>query len=97
MESNVKYPKLTANIIALAKEDPEFRKKLLADPQKTIQERVKFKLPDDFKILVHQDAPNVFNIVLPDYSSEELSEEQLSAVTGGLGVNEFLSSCFSIG
>jgi len=64
-------------------ESPEFRAKFMADPKSTIEANLKFKLPDNLEIVVHEDTPNKLNIVLPAVS-EELSEIELSAVSGGV-------------
>ena len=70
-------------IIAAAQEKPEFRKLLLEDPKKVFESKFNFKLPEDFEIIVHEDTPNKINIVLP-HTTDELSEVELSAVSGGM-------------
>jgi len=70
-------------IISAAIENPEFRQKLVADPKKALENHFKFKFPDNYEIVVHEDNPKKFNIVLP-LTSDELSEAELSAVSGGM-------------
>jgi len=77
----------------LASESPEFKAKLIADPKTVIQERLKFRLPDDLEIAVHEDKPNRINLVLTE-PKEELSELELSAVSGGVCWDDCVeSSC----
>jgi hypothetical protein len=70
-------------IISAAQEKPEFRKLLLDDPKKVFENKFNFKLPENFEIVVHEDTANKLNIVLP-HTSEELTEVELSAVSGGI-------------
>ncbi len=74
---------LIGRILKAAQDSPEFREKLIANPKSIFELQTNFKLPDDFEIIVHEDTPNKLNIVLPQ-KSEELSEVELSAVSGGL-------------
>ena len=69
-------------ILKLAAENPGFREKLLKNPKEAIQSMVNFTFPDDFEIAVHEDTPLKLNIILPD-TSDELSEVELSVVSGG--------------
>ena len=70
-------------IIRAAMESPKFREKLLADPKAVLESQFKFKFPDSIEVVVHEDAPNKLNIVLP-VATNELSELELSAVSGGV-------------
>ena len=76
--------KFLEKILKLAGEKPEFREKLLKSPKEAIQSMVTFTLPEDFEIAVHEDTPSKVNIILPN-TSDELSEVELSAVSGGCG------------
>jgi hypothetical protein len=70
------------DVIAATQKNPEFRELLLKNPKKILEERLKFSLPEDFEVVVHQDTAAKLNIVLP-YASEELTEVELAAVSGG--------------
>ncbi len=74
---------LLRRIIKAALESPEFKEKLKRNPKDIFESQVKFQFPDDFEVVVHEDTPKRINIVLP-YHSEELSEVELSAVSGGV-------------
>jgi hypothetical protein len=71
------------NLIKEAERNPAYRQKLINNPKEVIEEKLKFKLPDEFKVVVHQDTPRRLNIVLPN-ESKELSEMELAAVSGGV-------------
>jgi len=83
MESQVNKNVLIDRILKAAQESPEFREKLISNPKNIFELQSKFKLPEDFEIVVHEDTPNKLNIVLPS-NVEELSEVELSAVSGGV-------------
>lgn len=80
-------------IIAKAWKDPQFRKRLLADPKKVMQEELAAvhpgaKLPDDLKIKVVEETEKELTIVLPVDPTTvagkgALSDEDLDAVAGG--------------
>jgi hypothetical protein len=63
--------------------NPELKEALLKNPKEVMEAKLGFKLPDDFEINVIQDTPNKINIVIP-FKSEELTEAELSAVSGGV-------------
>jgi hypothetical protein len=77
-------------VIKAASENPEFRTMFLADPKKVLEDKLNIKLPEDFEIVVHQDTAAKLNITLP-YHSEELTDVELSAVSGGVCWAEFAS------
>jgi len=83
MENQQNKENLVSRLVKMAQESPEFRAKLIANPKAIFEFQAKFKLPDNFEIIVHEDTPNKLNIVLPN-SVEELSEVELSAVSGGV-------------
>ncbi len=80
---------LEAKIIAKAWQDEEFKQELLSQPRATIiREWELNNVPDDVDIKVIEENPNTLYIVLPMKpvitNGEELSEEQLEAVAGGI-------------
>jgi len=85
--------KFIEKLMQMASESPEFREKLIADPKSVIQERINFRLPDDLEVVVHVDTPQKLNLVLSE-PKEELSELELSAVSGGVCWDDCIeSSC----
>lgn len=72
-----------SNIIKRSSEDPEFKAQFLQNPKGVIEDLANFEFPADFEIAVHEDTPSKLNIVLPG-TSDELSEVDLSAVSGGV-------------
>ncbi len=68
-------------LILKALKDPEFKKKLLEDPKKAIQEEFQITLPEDLKINVFENQEKTVNLVIP-YASGELSDEELENLAG---------------
>jgi hypothetical protein len=71
-------------VIAIkAHRDPNFSKELLSNPKKKMEEMMGSSLPSNLSVSVVEDTGNRIHIVIPPLSSDELSEEQLEAVSGG--------------
>ena len=83
MENQITKSNFVQNILNAAAKSPDFRKRLIENPKSALEYMLKFKLPTDTEIVVHEDTPKRLNIVLP-YHAEELSEVELSAVSGGV-------------
>ncbi len=64
--------------------DASFRTSLKSDAKGAIEGLLKTSLPDNVKIEVVEDSDNVVHFVIPPAASNELSEDQLEAVAGGL-------------
>ncbi len=65
--------------------DAVFRKKLLADPPKAIAEFSGKELPAGFRVkIVESDPAYQATFVVPDLVSEEMDEEGLRKVAGGV-------------
>ena len=71
-----------AKLREMASKDPEFRKKLIADPAGTITSTLGIELPKTLKLRVIEEAPNEGILVLPP-TSFELSDDLLEAAAGG--------------
>jgi hypothetical protein len=63
--------------------EPTFRKSLLANPKSTIESIIGSALPSNVKVSIIEESDNHLHIVIPQASTDELSEDQLSAVAGG--------------
>lgn len=65
--------------------DEEFRKELLADPNRVIERESGQKLPEGFQInVVENDPAYDATFVLPDMIGEELEDKELDQVAGGV-------------
>lgn len=62
-----------------ALEDPDFRERLIDDPRSTIAEATGQEVPEDVEVVVIENGPKKFHIVLP---SADLDLEELD-VSGG--------------
>lgn len=74
--------------------DEEFRKELLDDPNGVIERETGEKLPEGFKIQVIESDPSYSaTFVLPDLVGDELEDEELDAVAGGISFIIIASAC----
>ncbi|HEU4586890.1 MAG TPA: NHLP leader peptide family RiPP precursor [Gemmatimonadaceae bacterium] len=74
------------SIVARATVDRAFRQKLLADPRRAIHDELGLTIPSHFRIKFIERGPDLDAlVVLPDFreGAEELSEDELEAVSGG--------------
>ena len=72
-----------AHIAMKAAEDDEFRARLVADPRAALEEETGLRLPDDYRLHVHEESATDAHMVLPP--KPELSLEQLDNIAGGRG------------
>ena len=71
-------------IVSDAWADADLKRRLLEDPRAVMKERG-IDVPADVDIQIHENTESTKHFVLPTApSEEELSEEQLEAVAGGL-------------
>ena len=68
-------------LMAKAEEDGDFRNQLLTNPKSALKEAFDISVPDDFKIVVHEDDARTSHLVLP--ASTELTDAQLENAAGG--------------
>ena len=77
---------LRAKIVAKAWKDPRFKKLLLSNPKAALKE-FGYEVPESQQLRVIEDKENSFTFVLPAPPSnqvEELPDEQLQQVAGGI-------------
>jgi hypothetical protein len=76
---------LEAKIVKRCWEDEAFRKEFTADPAGAFVKYLQVPAVSLPKIVVHQEAPGSWHIVLPakPANARELSEEELERVAGG--------------
>ena len=68
-----------------AQTDEEFRTELLEDPTKAITKLTGEEIPEEFKIkVIENDPAYTATFVLPPLAAEELDDEDLEDVAGGL-------------
>jgi hypothetical protein len=72
------------DVICRAGSDQAFREQLLADPKAAIQSAYGIDFDPVVELVVLEETPTRFYLVLPA-AGAELSDEQLGAVSGGVG------------
>ena len=72
-----------AHVAMKAAEDDDFRTRLLADPRATLEAETGIRMPDSYRLHVHEESATDAHLVLPP--KPELSLEQLQQVHGGNG------------
>jgi hypothetical protein len=76
--------KLRQTLAAKSAFDAAFRKELLANPNKVIEETAGKKIPDGYSIDVIESKPGVVaTFVLPNFYGDKLGKEELAAIAGG--------------
>ena len=75
-----------AHVAMKAAEDDEFRARLVADPRGTLEAETGMRIPDGYRLHVHEESATDAHLVLPP--KPELSREQLQQVHGGMGEYE---------
>jgi hypothetical protein len=70
-------------IIAKAWRDPAFRAELIANPAAALKAEG-IEVPDGITVTVLENTDNQFYLVLPPVPTDELSDEALDAVAGGV-------------
>lgn len=82
MEKNSSQ-EIYSKVIAKAWSDPQFKEKLLKNPESTLQAEG-FEIPQGTKIILHENTDKELYLVIPQKPEGELTDEQLEAVSGGL-------------
>jgi len=67
-------------LVNKAVEDLEFRKQLVSNPKRAIQQEFGIGFPDNVQIQVHESDMNTIHLSIPP---GELEEEQLEAIAAG--------------
>jgi|SRR6187455_1785330 len=84
---------LEEKIVARAWTDEEFRRKFVTDPKAQFEEHLGTKLPEAFKLTVHEETPDSLHFVIPMKPAgnlDELSDEDLEKVAGGIDMATML-------
>jgi Nitrile hydratase, alpha chain len=80
-------------LIQRSLEDEDFRQRLLDDPKGAIEQELGSRLPESIEVRVVEESADTIYLVLPSVSplgqGVELSDQELEAVSGGTGSDEF--------
>ena len=82
MDSLHTNPEIAA-MLQKAQNDPEYRRRLVADPLGVARQELGWDIPDDVKVTVVEESEKNYVFVLPPVSSDRLTEDELDAVAGG--------------
>jgi Nitrile hydratase, alpha chain len=76
---------LRAALIEKCWKDPEFKTQIIADPKGMYEKHTGRKMPDNFKLIIHEEDANTLHFSIPQAPSAttELSDEELERVAGG--------------
>ena len=78
---------LEQRLIERAMKDREFRRQLVEDPRKMVEQETGITVPEGLTIRVLEEEPGTFYLVLPSVAGpaeeNELSEAELQQVSGG--------------
>ena len=73
---------MKAHVMTKAAEDDEFRSRLIENPNAAISSEIGVDIPEEYNIVVLEDSGTTTHLVLPP--SENLTEEELAKVAGGM-------------
>ncbi len=77
------FQKAYGKVVAKAWGDDDFKAKLLADPM-TVLKEYGLAIPEDVELRVVENTDKVVYLILPPEPAEQLSEEELEMVAGGI-------------
>jgi len=76
------FNKVWARIVAKAWTDKAFKKRLMENPYQVLRESG-LEIPADFKFQVHENAPKIHHLVIPEMPNQELDEKMLENISAG--------------
>ena len=96
-----KRKEFETKLITKALEDENFRRELLSNPKAVIEKEAGQTIPEGVEVKIVEEAPNSVTIVLPrkpseSETTEELTDDNLEKVAGGLYHNEYLFNPYQI-
>jgi len=80
-----------------AAQDEAFREALLQDPKGTIEAELRGPLPENLTINVVENKPNELILVIPPKFGDELTDDALESVAGGVNGDHVVYSIATLG
>ncbi len=101
-----KWNELLAQAVARASADAAFRRRLLADPRRALEDELsrrtgrQLRVPPGVEVVVLEDAPDRLHLVVPavaPMAEGELTDEELDTITGGVTPHEYRALAMAVG
>lgn len=80
-------------IIIKAIKDKKFCEELKQNPKKVLERELKITLPKDVNIKVLEESESQKYLVIPLIESDQLAEEQIQNIVGGVFFSSFAEGC----
>jgi len=80
-----------------ASENEEFRLALLSDPKAALEKEFSVTFPEQTKVEVHVESTKELHLIIPAGNIDELSDDQLEDVAGGINNTGSLSPICAYG
>ena len=84
--------KAWARIVAKCWSDPQFKKRLMSDPNGTLKEEG-ISMPEGVQFKVHEDTKQTHHLLIPEKPAGELSPQQLENIAAGVSKGNFIAPC----
>lgn len=93
------YEQNKKKLFARTMKDKALRQEILSNPKAVIERELGVRLPERLEVRVHVNSPDVLHVVLPadvDAAAvQELSDEELEVVAGGMPCSGHGSNSFT--
>jgi len=77
-------PEVAAALLAdRCRREPQLTSRLRDNPRDCLEELSGRKLPETFKVIVHDNSDDTWHLPLPSHHQAELTEEQLQQISAG--------------
>ena len=80
------FQKAYGKLVAKAWADEDFKAKLLADPAAVFKDN-EIAVPEGVELKIVENTKSKFHMILPPVPGDELIEEELENVAGGVGMS----------
>ncbi len=82
------FQKAYGKLVAKAWSDDEFKVELLSDPMRVFKEN-SIEVPEGIEVRMVENTADTMHFILPPEPSDELSDDELCSVSGGVCFSKF--------